>query len=107
MSTAEACLELAPRKLPPTPLELARLHQRAIRDSHIKASTDAACVRQLMAGRYVRTKHDEKLFLVTEVRLVQGGTIQLYGRRKGQKGYRPHPIGGLDDIDIINVGDGA
>lgn len=104
MSTAEACLELPPSRPAPTPIELARAHQRAIRECHTKASTDAACVRQLMAGRYVRRKRDEKLFLVVEVRLTLGWIIQLYGRGKGQKARTPQPIGGIDDVEIINTG---
>lgn len=94
----------APSKLQAKPLDIAKAHQKAIRDSHLKAGTDAACVSQIMVGRYVRHRDTKTLFLVTEVRLSLGWVAHLYGRAKGQKVRRRNLIGGLDDVEIVNVG---
>lgn len=103
-STGQASSWHAPSKPPQSPMELAKAHQQAIRVSHERAGLDASCVRQLMAGRYVRSKLDDKLYLVTEVRLAAGWVVHLYGRAKGKRGRTPTRIGPLESVDIINVG---
>lgn len=100
MSAAVASLEHAPSKSDFSPYNLARLAQIAIKQHQAAAAAEAGLIRQLMVGRYVRRKDDDRIWLVREVRMSLGWKATLYGRSKGRRA-RNAPIGYLAEIEII------
>lgn len=98
MSLLEHSPEVARSKPGATPLGLAIAAQKAIRDHAIKVQVETALIRQLLTGRYVRSKLDGKVYLVTEVRITLGWNANIHGRTKGKRSSKA--IGNVFDVEL-------
>lgn len=82
-----------------SPYTIAVAHQTEIRRQYAAAQVEAACIKQIMAGRTVRVKRTNELYLVTGVLMSLSGTVTLRGKTRGARNAKA--IGSLADVDLV------
>lgn len=85
--------------MPISPLLLAALHEKELKELAGKTAIEHKQVTRLLCGRFVRV--GRAAFKVTDIGLTPSGAIMLHGVRAFSRRRRPSTIGPLSVVEIV------